>query len=150
MCIDPSSSASSIPSIPSTSSEPFATGIAFMDESHQRLHKKLDRLATASDAEFAAGFEALIRQVHDHFKEEEQAMKEIAFPGISCHRDQHAQALNALEHACLRVKEGALAEGREIAALFARWLGFHIATMDSMLASMMQHAGNPESACAPA
>lgn len=141
MCINPSSS------ISSTVSEPFATGIAFMDESHQLLHAKLDRLSLASDAEFTAGFESLICQVHDHFKEEEQAMNEIGFPGISCHRDQHAQALNALEHARLRIKDGAVTEGREIAVLFSRWLGFHIATMDRMLASAMQHAEALEPTC---
>lgn len=141
MCINPSSP------ISSTASEPFATGIAFMDTSHHLLHEKLERLSQASDAEFAAGFESLIRQVHDHFKEEEQAMKEIGFPGISCHLDQHAQALNALDHACLRIKDGAVTEGREIAVLFSRWLSFHIATMDAMLASAMQHAGAMEPTC---
>lgn len=141
MCISPSSS------IPSTASELFATGIAFMDESHRLLHEKLDCLFLASDAEFGTRLESLIWQVHAHFKEEEQAMNGIGFPGMSCHRDQHAQALNALEHACLRVKDGAVTEGREIAVLFSRWLSFHIATMDGMLASAMQHAGAMEPTC---
>jgi hemerythrin len=141
MCINPS---------PESFSDPFALGIAFMDESHQMLHEKLDQLASVSDAEFSASFEVLLKEVHDHFKEEEQAMEEIAFPGIACHRDQHAQALNALQHAYLRIKEGALAEGREISGLFSQWLSFHITTMDRMLASVMQHAEAQEVACAAA
>jgi hemerythrin-like metal-binding protein len=141
MCINPS---------PELSSDPFALGIAFMDESHRTLHEKLDQLSTVSDTDFSSAFEILLKQVHDHFKEEEQAMEEIAFPGISCHRDQHAQALNALQHANLRVKEGAVAEGREIGVLFSQWLTFHISTMDRMLASVMQHAEAPEVACATA
>jgi hemerythrin len=141
MCINPS---------PESSSDPFALGIAFMDESHQMLHKKLDQLSLVSDADFSAAFEVLLKQVHNHFKEEEQAMEEIAFPGIACHRDQHAQALNALQHANLRIKEGAVAEGREICGLFSQWLSFHITTMDRMLASVMQHAEAQEVACAAA
>lgn len=123
---------------PESSSDPLALGIAFMDDSHQALHEKLDRLSSVTDEEFAAAFDALIREVHAHFREEEQAMEEIAFPGIACHRDQHVQALNALGQACVRVKEGAVAEGREIAGLFSHWLDSHITTMDRMLASVLQ------------
>lgn len=141
MCISPSSD---------SSSDPFALGIAFMDESHQVLHEMLDQLSSVSDADFSAALEVLLNQVHDHFKEEEQAMEEAGFPGISCHRDQHAQALNALQHACLRVKEGEVAEGREICGLFSQWLSFHITTMDRMLASFMQHAKAQEVSCASA
>lgn len=125
-----------------------ALGIAFMDESHRALHGKLERLSSVADVEFAAAFEALLKEVHDHFREEEQAMEEIAFRGISCHRDQHAQALNALQHACLRAREGTIAEGREIGGLFSQWLHFHIATMDRMLASVLQHAEASKADCA--
>lgn len=129
MCITPSIE----PSV-----DPLALGVDFMDASHQMLHEKLHQLSLVSDSEFAAAFEAMIGEVHEHFREEEQAMEDLAFPGISCHRDQHAQALNALQHAVLRVKAGAVAEGRDIAGLFAQWLSFHIQTMDRMLASVMQ------------
>ena len=87
-----------------------------------------------------AYFEALLKEVHNHFKDEEQAMEDISFPEILCHREQHAQALNTLQQACLRVREGAIAEGREITGLFSQWLHFHITTMDRMLASLLQHA----------
>ncbi|QAU33107.1 hemerythrin family protein [Janthinobacterium sp. 17J80-10] len=141
MCINPS---------PESLSNPFALGIAFMDESHQMLHEQLDQLSSVSDADFPSVFEALLQQVRDHFKAEEQAMEEIAFPGIACHRDQHGQALNALRYANLRVKEGAVAEGREIGGLFSQWLTSHITTMDRMLASVMQPAETQEGACAAA
>lgn len=121
-----------------------------MDESHRALHDRIDHLSSVADAEFAAALESLLKDVHDHFKEEEQAMEEIGFPGISCHRDQHAQALNALQQACLRAKEGAIAEGREIGGLFSQWLHFHIATMDKMLALFLQHAEASEAECATA
>lgn len=135
---------------PESLADPFALGIAFMDESHRMLHEKLDQLASAPDADFSAAFEELLEQVHDHFKEEEQAMEKIAFPGIACHRAQHDQAISALQHANSRVKEGAVAEGREIGGLFSQWLSFHIATMDTMLASVMQHGEAQEVACATA
>lgn len=131
MCLNPSSD---------SSSESLVLGIVFMDESHRALHDGIDRLSSVTDAEFAAAFESLLKEVHEHFKEEEQAMEEIGFPGISCHRAQHAQALDALQQACLRAREGAIAEGREIGGLFLQWLDFHIATMDRMLASFLQHA----------
>lgn len=141
MCINPSSD---------SSADPFALGIAFMDASHLMLHENLEQMPTVSDADFPAAFETLLQQVQDHFMEEEQAMEKMAFGGIGCHRGQHAQAISALQHANQRIKEGALAEGREICGLFSEWLSFHISTMDRMLALFMQDAETPEAACAPA
>lgn len=141
MCIHPS---------PDSSADPFALGIAFMDASHLMLHENLEHIPSVGDAEFPAAFEALLQQVQDHFTEEEQAMEDIAFTGIACHRGQHAQAISALQHANQRIKEGALAEGREICGLFAEWLSFHITTMDRMLASVMQDTEAQEVACAAA
>ncbi len=119
-----------------------------MDESHHALHDRLDQLSSVSDAEFVAAFETLLKEVRNHFKDEEQAMADIGFPGVLCHRGQHAQALNALQQACLRVREGAIAEGQEIAGLFSQWLHFHITTMDRMLASFLQHAEALKADCA--
>lgn len=141
MCLNPS---------PDSTSESLALGIDFMDESHRALHDGLDHLSSVSDAEFVAVFEALLKEVHNHFKDEEQAMEDIGFPGILCHREQHAQALNALQQACLRVREGAIAEGRDIAGLFSQWFHFHITTMDRMLASFLQHAEASKADCVAA
>ncbi|SNT35997.1 hemerythrin-like metal-binding domain protein [Noviherbaspirillum humi] len=125
-------------------------GIAFMDDAHDALHRKLDQFSALSDDAFASAFEELIENVRAHFAEEEQAMQAIDFAGTSCHRGQHVQALSALHHALQRIREGAIAEGREVIGLFSQWLNFHIGSMDAMLALVMRDVQAEKASCVAA
>ena len=113
-------------------------GIASMDESHKALLDKLAQLEDAPDAEFPAHYAAMVARVESDFREEEELMEEIDFPGIRAHREQHAKLLGGLHHAAASVMDGDIARGRNVTELLAQWFVFHISTMDMALAMALQ------------
>jgi hemerythrin len=117
-------------------------GVAAIDELHRDFFDALIDLSSASDSEFGVRYSAFIKQAEHAFSTEEQWMEEIDFPVLKIHREQHARVLAALHNVHLRVMEGDLATGREVAEkLLPQWCVFHMSTMDAELASAMRRAG---------
>lgn len=113
-------------------------GIPSMDESHKALLDTLAQLEDVSDADFPAQFALLVAHIESDFREEEEMMEEIDFPGIRSHREQHAKLLGGLHHAAAAVMEGDVALGRHAVELLPQWFVFHISTMDTALSFAVQ------------
>lgn len=118
-----------------------SSGILAMDRIHHDLFSALDELSLSDDQEFGGCYAEFVRKVEMAFREEEQWMDVIDFPGLVIHQEQHARVLGALHHVHAEVMRGNLALGRRvIEELLPQWLVFHISTMDSPLALAMQLA----------
>lgn len=118
-----------------------SSGIPAMNKLRHDFFTALDRLASASDQEFAADYHAFVTQVEDMFRREEQWMEAIDFPAFRTHREQHARALGALHNVDSRLMGGDLGVGRKLVdTLLPQWFCFHMATLDATLAIAMQMA----------
>lgn len=62
-------------------------------------------------------------------------MERMEYPGLLCHREQHARALSALHHAAAALAEGDPRPARRSIALLGEWLHVHITTLDQALAA---------------
>lgn len=113
-------------------------GVPSMDASHLALMEKLGQLQDASDADFPAHYASLVARVEKDFREEEEVMEDIDYPGIRGHREQHAMLLGGLHHAAAAVMAGDVALGRKAIELLPQWFSFHIPTMDAALAFALQ------------
>lgn len=115
-------------------SSEMALGVPAMDNAHRAFVAELNRLASAPDDRFAAGFHALIASMERDFREEEELMEAIGFPGVQAHSEQHARVLGGMHHAASRVMEGDLATGRGAVEFLQQWFRLHLSTMDLALA----------------
>ncbi|HZW20016.1 hemerythrin domain-containing protein [Noviherbaspirillum sp.] len=109
-------------------------GVTGMDAAHEEFLEDLSELLTTPDSRFAQGFMRLIEKVEKDFREEEELMEEIDYPGLHGHREQHARVLAALHHVAPHVMSGDVALGREAAELLPQWFLYHLSTMDTALA----------------
>jgi hemerythrin len=119
-------------------SSDIALGIPSIDASHNSLLDKLAQLNTVSDADFPAYYAAMVARVESDFREEEELMEKIDFPGIRSHREQHARLLGGLHHAAATIMKGDVALGRHTIGLLPQWFAFHISTMDAVLGFALQ------------
>lgn len=113
-------------------------GVPSMDASHLSLMEKLGQLQEASDADFPAYYASLVARVEKDFREEEDLMEDIDYPGIRGHREQHAVLQGGLHHAAAAVMAGNVPLGRRTVELLPQWFALHISTMDAALAFALQ------------
>jgi hemerythrin len=109
-------------------------GVPEMDEAHEAFLAELGELLTTPDEEFGKAFMAMIMRVERDFRDEEDLMEAIDYPGLQGHCEQHARVLGALHHVAPHVMNGDMALGREAVELLPQWFLFHLSTMDTALA----------------
>ncbi|WP_088709752.1 bacteriohemerythrin [Noviherbaspirillum denitrificans] len=122
-------------------SEDMTLGVKDMDEAHKVFFEDLSALLTMPDDQFPTAFMGLIGKVEKDFREEEDLMEEIDYPGLLGHREQHSRVLGALHHVAPHVLNGDIALGREAAELLPQWFLFHLSTMDTALAFALDTQG---------
>ncbi|GGC13383.1 hypothetical protein [Pseudoduganella buxea] len=110
------------------------TGDAALDMAHRALFAEWRRIAALPTPAFAPAFHAAVAMLERDFREEEDLMEEMDFPGLACHREQHARALSGLHHAAAMLAEGKDKPARHAIVLLLDWLTIHIGTLDLALA----------------
>jgi hemerythrin len=123
-----------------------ATGIAEIDEQHQELFRRIDRLLDASIAgdgiEVTRMLGFLREYVEHHFAAEERFMEEQRYPGLRGHRAEHVQLLEQVR--VLDVEHRASGSSPATAAgmhrLLSDWLRTHIGLSDAAMASFVRRA----------
>jgi hemerythrin-like metal-binding protein len=120
-----------------------SSGASPMNHLHHELFQALDALTSSEDREFGARYTEFVGKVERTFREEEQWMDDLDFPGFAVHQEQHARVLAALHNIHTQVMTGKLELGRQLAEeLLPQWLAFHISTMDAGYVATMQVAPN--------
>lgn len=91
-----------------------------LQHTRQHLCSRIDALAGASDAAFAAGWDGLVAATEAAFRHEESVMELVDYAGLAAHRAENALTLSALHHATPGVEAGVLEDARAaLAALRA-------------------------------
>ncbi|HEY0847120.1 MAG TPA: hemerythrin domain-containing protein [Noviherbaspirillum sp.] len=119
-----------------------ALGVPEIDTAHRAFLDELGELLNLPDDKFGPAFLEMIGKVECDFREEEQLMEAIDYPGLQGHCEQHARVLGALHHVAPHVMGGDIALGREAAELLPQWFLFHLSTMDTALAFALDLDGN--------
>lgn len=127
-----------------------ALGVPEMDNAHKAFLDELGDLLNLPDDQFGPAFLAMIGKVEADFREEEELMEQIEYPGLQGHCEQHARVLGALHHVAPHVMEGDIGLGREAAELLPQWFLFHLSTMDTALAFALDLDGPEASRPSPA
>jgi hemerythrin-like metal-binding protein len=109
-----------------------------MDESHGELLDKLAQLLDVPDADFPSHYAATVARIESDFREEEELMEKIDFPGMRHHREQHCVLLVNLHRAAGAIMQGDVDLGRRTIATLPQWLMAHISTWDAGLAFALQ------------
>lgn len=113
---------------------PGSLGIAALDEPHRTLLRQFAILPALNDERFQTAFGQLCDTIARDFREEEDMMEAIEFPGIAAHREQHARVLGGLHQSQAALDQGDYGPARRAAVLLPDWFELHISTMDAVLA----------------
>jgi hemerythrin-like metal-binding protein len=125
----------------------YATGIAQVDEQHKTLFNTVNDfhqgLITArGKEELAKTLNFLVEYTVNHFKTEEDFMREFHYEGLTAHRTEH-QILLA-EVGAFKEKwdrDPAAVRPMEVARFLGDWLTHHIQQMDFQYAKFMREKG---------
>jgi hemerythrin len=126
-----------------------SVGIPEIDAQHQELFRRVDRLLEATLAddhrETGAMLVFLGEYVLTHFSTEERFMREVGYPGLPRHREEHERFV-----ADLRALDRDLAEGGVVPGLVGRlnrqvsdWLRGHVCVTDMAMGRFASRARRP-------
>jgi hemerythrin-like metal-binding protein len=127
-------------------SEGLVLGVDAMDDTHRAFIRHLDALAEAEAAEMLQVFDALYAHTVAHFEQEQRWMQQMPFPPIHCHVAEHEGVLEVMREVREHLENAHYEVGRVLARELAGWFKDHAATMDAMLAQVLQARGPAEEA----
>jgi hemerythrin-like metal-binding protein len=127
-------------------SEALVLGVDAMDDTHRAFIRHLDALAEAEAAEMLKVFDALYAHTVAHFEQEQRWMQQMPFPPIHCHAAEHEGVLDVMREVREHLENAHYEVGRVLAHELAGWFKDHAATMDAMLAQLLQARGPAEEA----
>lgn len=111
-----------------------ATGIETIDEQHRQLFEAANQLYLASmegapGARERESLEFLYRYTVDHFRAEEDHMRQRNYPGFAAHAVEHARLVDQVGALLDRLEAGRPVAG-DVATFFTDWLKHHIHQLD--------------------
>jgi hemerythrin len=127
-----------------------AVGIAEIDAQHEALFDIAGRIEAAATARESVGhleelFSTLAENAMDHFADEERVMREVGYPLLPRHTQEHAFFKRQL---AMLVSQWN-AEGASQAALMALrgllalWLAEHVTSSDQGIRAFLRGGGRP-------
>ena len=72
-------------------------GVPLMDRDHAAIERMFDAIAVTPNEGLPELFEAVAREIVDHFAREEAAMTEARVPALLSHLELHAQLIREVE-----------------------------------------------------
>lgn len=117
-----------------------------MDELHQEFVDLTRQLQAAGDGQLPGLLQAMECHLQQHFAEENQWMRETAFPPRDCHIDEHAAVLKSVHEVQALLAQGNVLVCRELVKALVEWFPGHATHLDSALAhwlSKRRFGGKP-------
>lgn len=118
----------------------YAIGVERMDLQHQGLIRLMDQLHTECEAgankpQLLATLAELTRLTEQHFAEEEEYMRSIAYEGLKSHATIHSQLISSLKyHAANFAAAGVQTIPDSMFTFLKLWLSSHILGIDTQYA----------------
>lgn len=129
--------------------EDLAVGVGNIDEQHQELFRRFNRLLEACSSgcgkeEIGSTLLFLNDYVRTHFREEEKLQIAHAYPEYTAHHEQHKIFMNKLEKFKKEMMAGGATLSLTIAtnSLLIDWLVNHIANMDKKIGTFIRQQGS--------
>ena len=107
------------------------------------LFVRIHQLAALSDAEFCAGFDAIVAAIETDLAHEERVMDTLAFDGLHERLAENALLLGSLHCIVTHVEAGDATLGRTALAAAADLLSLHRLTTDLALVLARPAIGGP-------
>jgi hypothetical protein len=115
------------------SSSPLHTAAAALRRARKLLFVRIHHHATLTDAEFSAGFEAIVAAIEAELAHEERVMETLAFDGLHERLAANALLLASLHRIVTQVEAGDAALGRAALVAASDLLSLHRLTTDLAL-----------------
>ncbi len=114
-------------------------GVPLMDRDHAAIERMFAGVATTPDERLPDLFEAIARELAEHFAREEAAMTEARVPILLCHLELHAKLLREVE----RMRDEIASRGGDgarelLGAMLPQLVANHVATADTVSASFLR------------
>ena len=115
-----------------------------LDRQHQDLFSLFNRLhdliaANARRLEVNRHLTGLIRHAREHFAEEEQLMKKLAYPAYTEHQQEHEELLQSLIDYRRRLDSGEQLAPFELLTFLRDWILDHLLGLDQEMGLYCQH-----------
>ena len=111
----------------------YVIGNASIDSEHQHLFKLANDFFEANDKLKKIDCAMrLFKYTREHFDHEEQLMRDIGYPEISAHVQQHTHLIGKLNEVAEKIANDTL-ENVDLKAFLTAWLVGHIVTFDTRL-----------------
>lgn len=118
-----------------------ALGVGPLDHARQIMVQDLAALIDDTGPGFTARLAGFAARLERNFGEEEALMEAVQLPEMARHREQHARLLDALDDAIADAGRGNCAGARSLLSLVLHWMVFHLTTMDTTLAVVLDMTG---------
>lgn len=108
-----------------------------MDATHREFVEVVSRLQTAADGELDACLRDVVAHLERHFREEDDWMRETAYPAADCHAAEHAAVLASGRDVSAALQRGDTALCRRYAQELASWFPGHADYLDAPLSQWL-------------
>jgi hemerythrin-like metal-binding protein len=124
-------------------SESLNIGVAKIDGQHRKLVGMVQQLEDVLGKgsvlkEMGATLKSLVDYTHYHFKDEEDLMVQMKFPGIEDHRRQHAKLIDDVRAILMGLRGGKTITAAELIEFLTSWVVDHIEKEDKKIGAEMQ------------
>ncbi len=127
-----------------------SVGVALIDEQHQEIFRRVNRLLSAARngvgrVEVAATLDFLSSYVVEHFDAEERLMRSVAYPDYEIHRAQHEGLKKEAARFKLALSESGATVSlvMDVNRIVCAWLTNHIRKSDKALGEYMSRRASP-------
>lgn len=111
-----------------------------MDKAHHRFTALLGALPLVSGSALPCLLGNLLRNVREHFDQEERFMLATDYKGYDAHRDQHQNLVATLNRCQQQLELGLGVDPLDLHALLCGWQDEHQQSWDDPLAHHLRHA----------
>ncbi|MEH6473191.1 MAG: bacteriohemerythrin [Halopseudomonas sp.] len=121
----------------------FCIGHAKIDKQHQQLFELLDKLydevcAGNADSTVEEVVSELVDYTRHHFFHEESMMRELNYPGLEKHQQEHQRLLQMVDEKMGTLRRGDKVMSIELPEFMNQWLTQHILKSDRELAQVLR------------
>ena len=123
--------------------ESYLTGHPIIDHQHEALFDEINQLVDAvarnqDEGELLRRVNHISEMIREHFRCEEQLMREQRYPKFAAHQHEHHQILENGEALLKQYKEGGVPLAELLPRFISTWAVQHIVEDDSKLAAFMR------------